>query len=254
MSQNIDTDMRDGRPKGHPTTRRGFVIALSFSVVSLYGLWAAYGAAPTSLKFLSKGGGGGHGGMPGMGGGGGAKGPTPEEFRHLTEKFIEANKLPDGSVRPTRNGMAKMAKAAGPDDEDKHQAPAKHGTPGMAVDEHEAERREVAAKRGMPGMAADGHENENQPIEVYMVASRYGYEPSVLRLEANVPYRFRIMAVDAIHGASINFGGGGRIIRCPAGVLVEAGMTFTRPGNLFVYCTSYCGEGHDLMKGTIIVA
>ena len=87
-----------------------------------------------------------------------------------------------------------------------------------------------------------------------MIASRYGYEPEVLRLEANVPYRFRIMAVDAVHGASINFGSGGRMIRCPSRTEVMSDMTFTRPGKLLVYCSVYCGEGHDMMKGAIIVA
>ncbi|MFQ6018788.1 MAG: hypothetical protein ACE5KF_11420 [Kiloniellaceae bacterium] len=51
------------RKARHPTTRRGFIGGLSFSVVSLYGLWAAYGAAPTSLAFLSA----QEGGMEGMG-------------------------------------------------------------------------------------------------------------------------------------------------------------------------------------------
>ncbi len=64
----------------------------------------------------------------------------------------------------------------------------------------------------------------------------------------------RMMAVDAVHGASINFGGGGRMIRCPSRTEVMSVMTFTRPGKLLVYCSVYCGEGHDMMKGAIIVA
>lgn len=35
--------------KPHFTTRRGFIAATGFGVVSLYGLWAAYGAAPLRL-------------------------------------------------------------------------------------------------------------------------------------------------------------------------------------------------------------
>lgn len=244
------SDPKVNHGKGHLTTRRGFVTGLSFGVLSLYGLWAAYGAAPTSISFLSNDEGGG---MAGMGHGGGGGGPTPEEFIDLTEKFIEANQLPDGSVKPARHAMAgkpmtgglgkehlgeEMNEAAGKHDmHDMQNMPAKHDM------------------QDMPGMKAeDEHDGKDRPVEVYLVASRYGYTPSVLRLEHNVNYRFKIMAVDAIHGASINFGMGGRMIRCPPMTQVEIEMTFTKPGELLVYCTVYCGEGHDLMHGKIIVA
>lgn len=258
MSQNFHVIKENDRPEKHLTTRRGFITTLSFGVVSLYGLWAAYGAAPTSLGFLTEGMGEGARGQGMRHGGGG--GPTPEEFRRMTEAFIEANQLPDGTVKPTRRAMAALAEPAGHADEDKHEAPAEHGMPGMAMDTPKAgghadeDKQQTAAEHGMPGMRTDTHEEADGPIDVFMVASRYGYEPEVLRLEANVPYRFRMMAVDAVHGASISFGGGGRMIRCPAQTEVMSEMAFTRPGKLLVYCSVYCGEGHDMMKGAIIVA
>ena len=86
------------------------------------------------------------------------------------------------------------------------------------------------------------------------MATRYGYEPELLRLEHDVLYRFRMMAVDADHGISMNFRMGSRMIRCRARMLTEMTARFTRPGKYMVYCTVYCGEGHDQMKGTIIVA
>ena len=58
-----DVARADSRKK-HFTTRRGFVAACGFGIVGLYGLWAAYGAAP--VPFL----GGSH--EPLAGGGGGA--------------------------------------------------------------------------------------------------------------------------------------------------------------------------------------
>lgn len=36
----------------HFTTRRGLIAASGFGGLSLYGLWAAYGAAPTPLPLL----------------------------------------------------------------------------------------------------------------------------------------------------------------------------------------------------------
>ncbi len=261
MSHNFQFTDKNDQPKNHLTTRRGFITTLSFGVVSLYGLWAAYGAAPTSLSFLTEGmgeGGGGH--SMGSGGGGG---PTPEEFRRMTEAFIKANELPDGTVKPTHQVMAALTEPAKHADEDKNEDSDALGMPRMAegkqgggghADEDKPEGSAKHGMPGMPGMSKDKHGEEDGPIEVFIVASRYGYEPEVLRLEANVPYRFRIMAVDAVHGASINFGGGGRMIRCPSRTEVKTDLTFTRPGKFLVYCSVYCGEGHDLMKGAIIVA
>lgn len=54
---------KETRKARHPTTRRGFISGVGFGVVSLYGLWAAYGAAPTRLAFLSGAQGGGIEGM-----------------------------------------------------------------------------------------------------------------------------------------------------------------------------------------------
>lgn len=196
----------------HFTTRRGFIAAASFGVVSLYGLWAAFDAAPTGF--------GGHDDRKaepaesgGHGGHGAAAGPTPEEFRRTTEAFVERYKLPDGSVKPARA--------------DPH---AGHGT-GTA----------------MPAA-------EPAPVDVYLMAYRWGFEPSVLRLEAKVPYRFRMMAVDVSHGASLQLGAASRIIRLRRGALVEQSLTFTEPGDVLVYCTVYCGAPHDRMAAKIVVA
>jgi cytochrome c oxidase subunit II len=78
---------------GHLTTRRGFIAATSFAAVSLYGLWAAFDAAP--LPFGHGHGddaGGGHGGH------GGKSGPTAEEFRRATESFTQRYRQADGGV------------------------------------------------------------------------------------------------------------------------------------------------------------
>jgi heme/copper-type cytochrome/quinol oxidase subunit 2 len=43
------------------------------------------------------------------------------------------------------------------------------------------------------------------------------------------------------------------MIRLGPGVETELQMTFTRPGSFLVYCTSYCGPGHDGMQARITV-
>jgi heme/copper-type cytochrome/quinol oxidase subunit 2 len=93
----------------------------------------------------------------------------------------------------------------------------------------------------------------DEPIDVYLMAQRFSYVPSVLRLKAGQTYRFRMMSIDVNHGASIHTGFAGHIMRRPAMVLTEMEMTFSETGEFMMYCTVYCGAGHDQMKGKIIV-
>jgi heme/copper-type cytochrome/quinol oxidase subunit 2 len=203
--------------KPHFTTRRGFITATGFGVVGLYGLWAAYGAAPLGV-FRKPEEHADAGENADAGGHGAAAGPSPAEFRKLAENFIEANKQPDGSVWP------RLAATGGDH--------AHHGTTEYAV---------AAALA-------------TQPIDVYLIAYQWGFAPSLLRLDVNAHYRFRMMAVDVTHGAAIRVGAASRITRLRAGALVEQQFRFTKSGRHLVYCTSYCGILHDRMRGSIIVA
>ena len=257
-----DDNLRDR----HVTTRRGFVTSISFGVVSLYGLWAFYGAAPVSLAGIP-GSGEGDGGSGGHGGGGGM---SPDEFRRLTEAFIEANELPDGSVQPKRMKMAaaSMDMNGGHAEEEEPRGGVSSAEMKMEKGHSEKEGSHEEAAMGneeavmgheedaMGNEGAGGQHDPEQPIDVYILAQRYSFEPDLLRLERDVPYRFRMMAVDTSHGVSIlgSVALGGHIMRVRPQALSEMTMTFTRPGEHLVYCTVYCGEGHDMMQAKIIVA
>jgi hypothetical protein len=241
----MQTEDRKGAVTGvHFTARRGFVAAAGFGMVSLYLLWALYGAAPLGLgggrdapaesgegaaPEPSAAGHGGHGAAP--------SGPSSEEFKKLTEAFIEENKLADASVQPGR-GMA-HAKAA---------APPAHAMQGGAMSDHAAHG---AAADAAPVPDAGAHQG---PVDVYLMAFQWGYAPSVLRLETGVPYRFRMMAVDTTHGASLQLGRGARIMRLRPGTLVEQELTFSEAGEFLLYCTVYCGLAHDRMQARVIVS
>ncbi len=216
----------------HFTLRPGFAVFVGLFVLTLYFLWAAYGAAPTSLSFLAEESAGPAPVTPMAGmdvqsasvenmaqDGGGAM--TPDEFEEITLKFVEDLSLPDGSVQPTREWTEAM----------------------------EAARGDGAQEE----MDAAGPADAEEPIDVYLMAMRFSYEPRVLRLDRNVPYRFRMMSMDVNHGASIRAGFAGHIMRRPAMVLTEMVMTFSERGEFMIYCTVYCGAGHDQMKGKIIV-
>lgn len=212
----------------HLTTRRGFVAAFGFGGASLYALWAAYGAAPGPMALLGR---TAAGALPASVGHGGAHaeadaGPTADEFRRIVSDFIARHEAPDGAVHPRR-----------PDEG----APAVHHDPHAGHGDH--------AMAEPPAHAAAGDE----PVDVYLLAEKWSYEPAHLRLDAGTRYRFRMMAADIAHGASIQFGRGGRMVRLRPNSVAELEAVFTRPGSFLVYCTVYCGQAHDFMQARIDV-
>jgi len=232
------------------TTRRSFIAGLSLGGVSLYGLWAAYGAVP--LAFGNPSGPStpeAHGGQedaaaPGAehgGHGATTSGPSPEEFRRLTDEFIAQHSLPDGSVSPDASAMVEPEIGAGHDMGHDMTASA----PSDAQSDHDGQANAAHDTIDMGGGMP--------PATVYLAVQQWLFEPGVLRLKVDVPYRFRIMALDVSHGASLQLGLGSRVIRLRPGVLDEREITFSAPGEYLVYCTVYCGAGHDQMYSKIIV-
>lgn len=238
----------------HLTTRRAFVAATGFGGVGLYGLWAAYGAAPGPLALLGLDGkhddaadehaniaGGGDHAAAARGGGHGAAttGPSPEDFGRMTAEFIERYRLPDGRVHPRRLAALPVS------------VPARDTNAGAGAD-HASMGHGASMSEGGHGDSA-APTASGAPIEVLMSVGKFYYLPNALRLDAGQAYRFRMMALDASHGASIQFGQGGRMMRLRPGRLTETEMTFHRPGRYLMICTVYCGAGHDLMQATIEV-
>lgn len=267
------------QPKNHFTTRRAFIAAGGFGGISLYGLWAAYGAAPGPLALLGldhpqelvhgEGEGEGEGAAElgeqsatqgaHAGHGAAAQGPSPEEFSRMTAEFAERFRMPDGSVYPRRVTSSNPTPT-----EDPH---AGHTMPAGTSADHDMPTEPdphvghgsapVAATETTNPHAAHGDSalpnGSEQAIDVLMTAGRWYYLPNVLRLDAGQAYRFKMMAVDIAHGASIQLGKGGRMMRLQPGRITETALTFQRPGRYLMVCTVYCGEAHGLMQATIEV-
>jgi heme/copper-type cytochrome/quinol oxidase subunit 2 len=208
-------------------------VGLSLGILSLYGLWAAYGAAPSLLGRQDGHGDGhedaGHGEAAEAGHGGHAAAPGEDEaaFRAEAEAFIARHRLPDGSVRPEAPAVPTMTMPG-------HGDHAGHGEPAAAGPAHDATAEE--------------------PIDVYLLVQQWLFEPEVLRLAAGVPYRLRMLATDVSHGASLQLGLASRIVRLRPGRPSELLVRFEQPGEYLLYCTVYCGPGHDRMFGRIIVS
>lgn len=200
------------------TTRAHFTVRRGFIAAAGFGLASLYlvwaGYGAAPLGLhAGEQAGDGHGGGHG-GDEGAASSAAVEQFKREVQEFIERNRLADGSVRPRRVAPAAQD----------------HGAHGVA---HVV--------------------NGDAPVDVYLMAYQWGFAPAVLRLEAGVPYRFRMMAVDVAHGASLQLGPGSRIVRLRPGALVEQEYRFARPGEHLLYCTVYCGLPHDRMQARLIV-
>lgn len=226
--------------KQHLTTRRGFIAAFGFGGVALYGAWAAYGASPLPFTHAS-GGHAAHGTAPakapaGHSGHGADPLMTPDEFLRRHEAFLARFRTPDGRV-------VVPAAAAPEDAHADHGAPQPHATHGAPTPPPAQSHAEHAPQ------PADG-----EPLDIYLHAFRFGFTPDEMHLRAGQPYRFRMLASDVSHGASLQLGHASRIVRLRANVVSEQTITFHRPGRVLVYCTVFCGPAHDAMSGRIVVA
>jgi heme/copper-type cytochrome/quinol oxidase subunit 2 len=194
---------------------------------------AAAGAAATGSSAHA-----GHGAGPAP-----SAGAASEEFTRLTTEFIERFQLPDGTVYPRLLSTAPLPEA------DPH---AGHDMAAMADPHAGHDMAAMADPHAGHDMAAMA-DAQAGPMEVLMMAGKWYYAPNALRLDANQTYRFRIMAMDTIHGASIQFGHGARMMRLQPGRVTETQLTFTRPGRYLMHCTVYCGDAHDFMQATLEV-
>lgn len=255
----------------HLTTRRAFITTLGFGSVALYGAWAAYGAAPLPFfDSLSK-----DAGSPSPqidaaqshGGHGAAGTMTPEEFLRRHEEFVARFGQPDGSVAlgrvdaPAANAIPQAPAIA----HDTHApsppppaAAAGHDAHGAA--QHGAVQHGAVDTQQPQAPTDEGHgtaladRGATPPIDLYLHAYRFGFAPDEFRIEVGKPYRLRMMASDITHGASLQLGRGSRIIRLRPNVVNEQTITFNRRGPVLIYCTAFCGPGHDAMKARILVA
>lgn len=242
----------------HMTTRRGFIGAFGFGGVALYGAWATYGAAPLPFagSLFAQNASRSHADAPQAHSAHGETGiMSPAEFLRRHEEFISRFRQPDGSI------AVGLQQAASADRNPSHPMTADNVT--MA---HPGAHSQSAPTHGGHGghamtpmpAHADQHvatpESGADTLDIYLHAFRFGFAPDELRLRAGQRYRFRMMASDISHGASLQLGRASRIIRLRANIVSKQTISFGRPGPVLVYCTVFCGPAHDAMKARIVVA
>jgi len=87
--------------------------------------------------------------------------------------------------------------------------------------------------------------------EVNLVARMWGFEPNVIRIPKGSTVTFYIHSQDVLHGIKIK----DTTVSMMAipGQIGRATYTFEEPGEYLFMCHEYCGMGHHVMSGKIIV-
>lgn len=87
--------------------------------------------------------------------------------------------------------------------------------------------------------------------EAIMTAQVFGYNPSEIRVPRGATVDFVMTSKDVIHGFRIP----GTTVNAMIvpGEVTRVTYTFDRPGEYTFFCHEYCGAGHHVMAGRIVV-
>lgn len=116
-----------------------------------------------------------------------------------------------------------------------------------------AERHQTAT--GVPAAAtsSEGWLRELGPgrYEVNLIARMWGFEPREIRIPKGSTVTFYLHAQDVIHGLKIK-DTNVSLMAIP-GQVGRATHTFDEAGEYLFLCHEYCGMGHHVMSGKIVV-
>ncbi len=101
------------------------------------------------------------------------------------------------------------------------------------------------SKLGEPEVMPDG------TIEVRMVAAMFVFAPNEVRVPTGRRIRFRLTSVDVTHGFLIS-GTNANAMLMP-GYISQFTTVFPRAGDYLIVCHEFCGNGHHVMAGRLIV-
>jgi cytochrome c oxidase subunit 2 len=91
------------------------------------------------------------------------------------------------------------------------------------------------------------------PREIPVVARRFTFEPARVEVTEGERIRLVVSSADGVHGVEIKkFKVNKKVPR--GGETVTIDFVASAPGEYPILCSEYCGNGHDEMKGTLVVA
>jgi cytochrome c oxidase subunit 2 len=92
----------------------------------------------------------------------------------------------------------------------------------------------------------------DEPRTIEILAKRFAFEPSEIQATVGEHVRLVLRTADGLHGIEIKkFKINKEIPRGNKPVVIE--FTPGDTGRYPIFCSEYCGDGHDDMKGTLVV-
>jgi len=100
---------------------------------------------------------------------------------------------------------------------------------------------------GKPGVTV----REDGSAVVVVVAQLFSFSPDPIEVPLGKPVTFRLTSADVIHGFEI-VGTNANAMVVP-GYVSQFTVTFERAGEYVIACNEFCGVGHHMMTGKVVV-
>ena len=94
---------------------------------------------------------------------------------------------------------------------------------------------------------------QGEPRTIEVVAKRFAFEPARIEVTEGERVRLVVKSGDGVHGIEIKkFKISKKLLRGGDPVTIE--FVAAAPGEFPILCSEYCGDGHEDMKGMLVVA
>jgi cytochrome c oxidase subunit 2 len=92
----------------------------------------------------------------------------------------------------------------------------------------------------------------DEPREIPVMVKRFAFEPARVEVTAGERIRLVVTSADGVHGIEIKkFKVNKKVPR--GGEKITVDFMASAPGEYPILCSEYCGNGHEDMKGTLVV-
>ena len=94
---------------------------------------------------------------------------------------------------------------------------------------------------------------QDEPRTIEIVAKRFAFEPARVEVSQGERVKLVVKSADGVHGVEIKkFKVNKRVPRGGDPVTIE--FVAAAAGEYPILCSEYCGDGHEDMKGVLVVA
>ena len=104
----------------------------------------------------------------------------------------------------------------------------------------------------LAGLSPAPQAQASDPRVIEIVAKRFAFEPSQIEVAVGEPVTLSVRSADGVHGLEIKkLDVKKEIPRGGTAVLIP--FTAKEAGRFPIMCSEYCGDGHEDMKGVLVV-